>query len=112
MPVPLDESAAARIRSLLAGRDDVTEQRIVGGGVGFMVAGHLCVGLSPRGLTVLVGRAGMASALARPFASHLEFGGRTAAAFVVVEPAGFESDEDLREWVGRGVAFVATLPPR
>ncbi|HET8984443.1 MAG TPA: TfoX/Sxy family protein [Trueperaceae bacterium] len=110
--MPLDESAAARIRTLLADRDDVTERTIVGGGIGFMVGGHLCVGLSPRGLTVRVGKAAMAAALARPHSRPLEFGGRTADGFVVVEPQWFESEEDLGEWVERGLAFVATLPPK
>lgn len=107
-----DQLAAGRIRELLADTAAVTEKPIVGGGIGFMVGGHLCCGLSARGLTVRAGPSGMAAALERAHVRPLEFGGRATAAFVVVEPEGYETDEQLREWVMRGLEFVGTLPPR
>jgi len=32
--------------------------------------------------------------------------------YVYVEPGGIESDRELREWVGRCVGFVRTLPEK
>ena len=32
--------------------------------------------------------------------------------WVMVAPEGYESDEDLRRWVQRGVEFAQSLPPK
>lgn len=104
-----DETDADRIRKLLAEFDDVVEKRIVGGGLGFMVAGHLCCGVSDRGLTVRVGSDAQSEALALSHVFPLEFGGRRASAFIVVEPDGYRGDEQLASWIERGVRFVETL---
>jgi hypothetical protein len=32
--------------------------------------------------------------------------------WVVVRPAGYETDETLKGWVQRGVDFALTLPPK
>ena len=97
------------VRHLLAGAGDVAEKRLVGGGLGFMVDGHLCCGISRRGLTVRVGPDGKQRALQEPHVRPLAFGNREAAAFVVVEPAGLDEADALAGWVERGLQFVATL---
>ncbi len=105
-----DPGTADRIRSLLHGRSDVVERRVVGGGLGFLVGGHLCCSLSTRGLTVRVGPASRADALAEPHVGPLKVGRRETAAFVLVEPDGYRSTAALERWVARGLRFVATLP--
>jgi hypothetical protein len=30
----------------------------------------------------------------------------------LVDPDGHAEDEDLRRWVGRGLAYAASLPPK
>ncbi|MBT8203150.1 MAG: TfoX/Sxy family protein [Acidimicrobiia bacterium] len=97
------------IRRMLSGRGEVSEKRIVGGGLGFMVDGHLCCGISRRGLTVRVGPDGKESALQEPHVRPLAFGKREAAAFIVVEPAGLRDGDAVADWVERGLRFVATL---
>lgn len=106
-----DEATVDRVRRLLAERADVVEKGIVGGGLGFMVAGNLCCGVSSRGLTVRVGPDAMDEALDRRHVRPLEFGGRRTKAFVVVEPDGSGDDGALTDWVERGLRFVDTLPP-
>lgn len=107
-----DPGTAEKIRRVLSDRADVLEKGIVGGGLGFMVAGHLCVGLSSRGLTVRVGREGKADALNEPHVQPLMIGRKETAAFVVVQSPGYRTDAMLRSWIDRGLAFVATLEPR
>lgn len=70
-----DTETAQRVRRLLSGRPDIEETRMVGGGLGFLVGGHLCCGVSSQGLVVRVGRA---------------------AAFVVVEPDDHRGNDLLR----------------
>ena len=104
-----NEGDANRIRCLLAERNDVVEKRIVGGGLGFMISGHLCCGVSDRGLTVRVGPDARSEALAMPNVRPLEFGDRQASAFIVVDSDGYQTDAQLAAWIERGVRFVATL---
>lgn len=103
------QATIERVRELLSGHE-VRETSLVGGGLGFMVDGNLCCGVSERGLTVRVGKDARDAALAEPHVGPLMVGKRRPSAFVVVEPAGYEyDDEALQTWVGRGLAFVATL---
>lgn len=104
-----DTETLSRIRNHLAGRGTIVEKRIVGGGIGFTVNGHLCCGLSSRGLTVRLGTDGKEAALREPHVGPLKLGEREAAAFVVVEPDGYREPEALVSWVDRGLQFVNTL---
>jgi hypothetical protein len=38
--------------------------------------------------------------------------GRPMRNWILVEPAGVEADAELGAWVGRGVAFARSLPPK
>jgi hypothetical protein len=105
-----DITTAERVRRLLSARDDVVEKRIIGGGLGFMVGGHLCCGVNSRGLTVRVGPEARDDAIAKRHVRPLTIGARETAAFVVVEPDGFGADEALEAWIETGLRFVATLP--
>ena len=105
-----DATLQARIRTLLAGRPDVEAKRMVGG-MSFVVGGHLCVGVKGDALLVRVGPAADEAALAEPGVRSLEFGGKHPIGYVLVEPATIRSDESLRGWVDRGLAFVASQPP-
>lgn len=112
MLLSYDEVTAERVRQVLASQSEVFEKSIVGGGLGFMVGGYLCCGVSANGLTVRVGPGNQAEAVTEPHVGPLLIGEREAAAFVVVAPEGYAGDDELRDWVNRGLRFVSTLPPR
>ncbi len=103
-----DEKTAERARQILSGRCDVVEKRMVGG-LSFMVNGTMCCGITRNGLMVRVGAEAREWALAQPHVRPMEFGGRSLAAFVCVEPEGYQSDASLAAWVQRGIDFVSTL---
>jgi hypothetical protein len=42
----------------------------------------------------------------------MKLGGNDVSGFICVEPEGFATAEALAAWVGRGLEFVATLPPK
>lgn len=104
-----DTAIAERVRRRLWDRTDVVEKPIVGGGLGFMVGGHLCCGVSVRGLTVRVGPGAKTEAVAQEHVHPLILGKRETAAFVVVEPSGLVDEASLNIWVDRGLRFVETL---
>ncbi len=106
-----DETLAERIRVVLGERTDVVEKKMFGG-LCFMVGGAMCCGLTKTELMVRVGPDGYEDALAQPHARPMDFTGRPLAGMVYVAPEGIRSAAALAKWVGRGVSFVSTLPPK
>lgn len=107
-----DESLATRVRAVLRDEDvRVTERRMFGGLV-FMVEGHMCVGVLGDELVVRVGRDAHAATVALNHARTMDFTGRPSTNMVYVAPEGVATVRDLVTWVGRGLAFVRTMPAR
>lgn len=106
-----DEGLAQRIRELLDEQPRVSERKMFGG-LAFMVGGNMCAGVVADELMVRVGPDQYDAALARPHAREMDFTGRPMRGIVYVAPEGFESDDDLRAWIERGVRFAASLPAR
>ena len=105
-----DEVLADRIRAQLAGEDGLTERKMFGG-IGWMLAGNMAVGLMKDGLMVRLGDK-TADALEEPHASQPMMGERPMKGMVVVAPEGVETDEQLGAWIGRGAAVARSLPPK
>jgi hypothetical protein len=106
-----DEAVAARIRKALAHRTDVVEKKMFGG-LAFMVAGHMCVGVTGSEMMARVGPEQHEAALARPHARPMDFTGRPMKGFLYVAAPGFAKEPDLRSWISTCESFVATLPPK
>jgi TfoX/Sxy family transcriptional regulator of competence genes len=101
-----DETLAARIRILLAERDDVVEKKMFGG-LCFMVGGAMCCGLTKSDFMVRVGAAHYEDALAQPHARPMDFTGRPLKGMVYVAREGLRTEAALARWVRRGVEFVS-----
>lgn len=106
-----DENLAARIRHVLTKRTDVVEKKMFGG-LCFMVGGAMCCGLTKTDFMVRVGPDRYDDALAQPHARPMDFTGRPLAGMVYVAPEGIRSAPALAKWVGRGLSFVSSLPPK
>jgi TfoX/Sxy family transcriptional regulator of competence genes len=106
-----DETLAERTRTVLAGRDGVTEQKMFGG-IAFMVADHMAVGVINDDLMVRVGPDAHDDAVSRPHVRPMEFGSRTMRGMVSVGPAGTADDRDLARWVDAGASFAGAQPPK
>ncbi|HET6967281.1 MAG TPA: TfoX/Sxy family protein [Ornithinibacter sp.] len=98
-----------RVRAALP---PAVEKRMFGG-TGFMVDGALACSVSPRGLLVRVGPAHQADLLLSPGVEPMVMGGRASKGWVMVDPAVVDDDDELREWLERGVAAArASVSPR
>lgn len=106
-----DETLADRIRSVLKRHKGITERKMFGG-LAFMLNGNMCCGVMKDQLMLRLGEEGAAEALAQPHARPMDFTGRPMKGMVYVAPAGLASEEDLRGWVQRAVAFASTLPAK
>ncbi len=103
-----DEGLAERIREILADRRGVTEKRMFGG-LAFLLGGRMCVGVVKDRLMVRVGPEAYERRVREPHARKMDFTGRPMKGFVYVESKGFESDAELRRWVGYGVEYAGSI---
>jgi TfoX/Sxy family transcriptional regulator of competence genes len=106
-----DDGLAERVRDLLALRDDVTERKMFGG-IGFMVAGNMCVGVMNDDLIARVGSDEAEQALADPHVRPFDFTGRPSKGIVFVNAEGTATDEDLAGWVDAALGFASSLPAK
>ncbi len=107
-----DDELAHRIREQLADEHGVTEKAMFGG-LAFMLAGNMAVGISSGGeLMVRVGADASDEALARPNTRIFDMTGRPMKGWILVATEGFASKRQLGAWVRRGVAFARTLPAK
>lgn len=107
----VDEKLVARIRDVLSERNDVEEKRMFGG-IAFMVRGHMCCGPLEKDLMVRVGPDQYDSALKRKHATTMDFTGKPMRGFVTVQAEGLRTKRDLTRWIGLGLKFVESLPPK
>lgn len=106
-----DEMLAERMRPLLARRKGFAEKQMFGGTC-FMVRGRMCVGTLKGSLVVRLDRKRHDAIQAEPHTKPFDSTGRIFKGWAIVEPAGIESDEDLKAWVLRAVKFAASLPAK
>jgi len=103
-----DDSIAARVRQVLAGRSDVRERKMFGG-LAFMVAGNMCCGVTNDMLMARVGPVRYAELLERPHAREMNFTGRPLKGFVFVDRDGIRTEAEIEDWVHICLQFVGTL---
>jgi TfoX/Sxy family transcriptional regulator of competence genes len=107
-----DEVLAERIRELVGGGEDVTEQKMFGG-LAFLVGGNMAVAASGQGgILVRVDPEASEELVARTSATPMEMRGRRMAGWLRVDASDVEADAELVEWVERGLAYARTLPPK
>jgi TfoX/Sxy family transcriptional regulator of competence genes len=110
--MPHDEELAARIRELVAAEPGLTEKKMFGG-LSFLVSGNMAVGASGQGgLLVRIDPAESDALVESTPARLMEMGGRSMTGWLRLDSDDVRSDEALAEWVGRGVSFARSLPPK
>lgn len=118
--VAFDEDMVARIRMGLVALGREAEERKMFGGLCFMVKGHMTVGVSGEGLgngegselMVRCGEARAAAALSNPHARLCDFTGRIMKSILLIRPEGFQTDDQLTDWLALALDFIDTEPPK
>ena len=107
-----DEHLAARIRELLGDEPRLTEQRMFGG-LAFLIGGHMSVAVSSAGGLLLRIDPDETDALVKkPHAKPFEMRGREMDGWLRIAPEGVGTKAQLERWVGRGVSYARSLPPK
>jgi hypothetical protein len=110
--VAYDEDLADRIRALLATDHDVVEKKMFGG-LAFLIGGNMSVSASGQGGMLLRCDPDETDALVgEPHAARFEMRGRAMDGWLRVESEGLEGDAELERWVGVGVNYARSLPPK
>jgi hypothetical protein len=105
-----DEQLAARIRTHLADRTDVSERKMFGG-LTFMIAGNMCCGVNRHELIVRLDPDREDEALARPHARPMDLTGRPMRGFITVHPDGLKGSR-LNQWLDEAIARAESLPAK
>jgi hypothetical protein len=110
--MPYDVALAARIRAILAGEPALVEKKMFGG-IGFMLGGNMaCAPMADGRLLVRVAPESSDRLGTLAHAGLMEQKGKTMRGWVMVSPAGFAGDDDLRAWVAHGADYARSLPPK
>lgn len=105
-----DLGLAKRIRTELVGLPFVEKKMF--GGVGFLLNGNMACGVNKDSLIVRVGPLKQSELLGKPHANPFDMTGKPMKGWLMVEPDGYETPEQLAAWVKEGVEFALTLPPK
>jgi TfoX/Sxy family transcriptional regulator of competence genes len=107
-----DEQLAERLRTLVAGEEGLSEQRMFGG-LAFLINGNMAVAASGQGgLLVRVDPEQSDQLVRSTPAEPMEMRGRSMAGWLRVEAADVAAEDELSAWAKRGVAFARALPPK
>ena len=107
-----DEDLADRIRALLPARAKVTEKKMFGG-LAFLINGNMAVSASGQGgLLLRVDPAQTESLIDEPLVRRFEMRGREMDGWLRVDAAAVKTARQLRRWVGHGVGYARSLPPK
>ena len=109
--MPYSHSLADRVRQTLRNRRNIAEKKMFGG-VGFLLHGNMLVGIWQQSLIVRLGPEQASEALKQDHVRQFDVTGRPMKGWIMVEPDGLETDQQLAEWVERATQFVETLPPK
>jgi hypothetical protein len=107
--VAFDILLAERIRERLGERRGLAE-KVMFGGLGFMLNGNICRGVIGEAMIARLGPEGGDAALLEAHTRPFDFTGRPMRGWVFIDPEGVDDDEALDRWVARSVEFVSSLP--
>jgi TfoX/Sxy family transcriptional regulator of competence genes len=107
-----DEELAERIRELITKERGIAEKKMFGG-LAFLVNGNMSVAASGQGgLLVRVDPDESGALTKKAGVALMEMRGRTMAGWLRVDADAVRTKRQLSAWVGRGVGFARSLPPK
>lgn len=107
-----DEELAHRIREVVQTEAGLSE-RAMFGGLAFLINGNMAVSASSKGgLLLRVNPAQTEDLVREPHVGRFEMRGREMDGWLRVAPEAIDSDEQMRRWVGYGVSYARSLPPK
>ena len=100
-----DEYLADRIRNNLKSKNVLFNEKKMMGGLAFMVDDKMCIGVMKNTLMARIDPEIYNEALKRKGCKVMDFTGRPMKGFVLIEPEGIDTDEDLNYWIQLALDF-------
>lgn len=109
--MPYDEEIETRINKAIS-RWKNTESKKMFGGICHLLDGNMFCGVYKDFLILRLGEEETKGALKSPFVRPFDITGRPMKGWVMVEKAGFKTDDALKAWLAKAREFVSTLPSK
>lgn len=110
--MPYDEELANRIRELVSGESNLSEQKMFGG-LAFLIGGNMAIAASGQGgVLVRVDPVQSETLLAKTPARLMEMRGRQMQGWLRVDPEHLRTKRQLAKWVELGTAYARSLPAK
>ena len=107
-----DEQLADRIRAHVEQEKGLTEKRMFGG-LAFLINGRMAVAAGSKGDVMLrVDPKDTERLLQLPNASPVEMRGREMVGWLNLDANLISSEDEMAEWIQRGVSYAKSLPPK
>jgi TfoX/Sxy family transcriptional regulator of competence genes len=110
-PMAFDEALADRLRVLLKRKKGIEEKKMFGG-IGFLLNGNMIVGVWKQSLIARIDPESTEDALLEPHVRPMDITGKPMKGWLMIEPAGIETDDAVKDWVQRAQKFVGKLPKK
>jgi len=101
----MEDLLLERMRNVLIAKEVLWVEKKMMGGTTFMVDDKMCFGILKGGVLCRIDPEERDTLLDNDFAEIITQGGREMKGYVHVQPAGFESDEELEFWISKCLAF-------
>jgi len=109
--MPFDEGLHERIQEQLTGKIEFTFKKMFGG-ICYLINGNMLGGIINDELIVRAGKDKHEELLKEPHTRVFDITGKVMKGWVLVEPEGIETDEQLRLWLQKGIDFASELPAK
>lgn len=109
--MPYNEEVNARIRKVVSRWKNTSAKKMFGG-VCHLLNGNMVCGVYKDYLILRLGEKESANALKQSYAMPFDITGRPMKGWVMLDGAGFKTDEKLNSWLVNARTFVKTLPPK
>ena len=100
-----NEYLADRMRVLLKEKGVRYQEREMMGGLTFMVDEKMCVGIIKDDLMARIDPEQYEDALQRKGCREMDFTGRPMRGFVMIDPEGYDMEEDLDYWLEKALEY-------
>lgn len=109
--MPYNQEIDDRIRQIVR-RWKNTDAKKMFGGVCHLLNGNMVCGVYEEYLILRLGEKASVEALKLPFARPFDITGKPMKGWVMLDDAGFKTDEKLKSWLMKAKSFVKTLPSK
>jgi len=106
-----NEELAQRILEVLGPLPGLEAKKMFGG-MCYLLRGNMLCGVVDERMIVRLGKERQAEGMTHPHTRPFDYTGKAMSGWLMVEPDGWQSEEDLADWVQVCLEFVRTLPAK